>query len=323
MEALQMLTSCLSDDAEAVRVHALAAFKDNLASPDMKEMLGTIMPEIFDWLVGMVESHGDGSDCATLLESLSACLYQFPQVMGLPPASDPRMEDEALCAQSVLSRHSQVLSLLVARFSGYLQQQEAMAARLSPQDLKLLEHRAVEYASAVHAVTSSCPKTSFGWIEQPALAPLLPFLQAVLAPSTLLMISRNSIEAEIADILTFVPRADAQIATVLAPLMLRALDGIPAMSDILVPQLCDIFEWSGSRLLVPSSQASPAAAMIATMVQRLLCNGLSSSEPSMVQCWMADLARCVLLMSSSDARKPSIVTYFTHRHRHLSVLLEA
>eukprot|EP00051_Salpingoeca_urceolata_P002629 m.51692 g.51692 ORF g.51692 m.51692 type:complete len:1078 (+) comp12241_c0_seq3:438-3671(+) len=300
---LQIIMQALCDANLGVRVHALLAFKECIWHQTLQSPLQRMVPTIMSWLVELFRSRHPGGE--QLVDALCSCFYHFPRHLG---ATSPQQDPTPAEFQNIFTTHMQVCTEFIARF---FEHKERLAS--AGQQQFAVEREVAQYIGAVHAVVLSCPMPGMrdqSGLRQMFAQMLLPYISAILSPEILSMAYRHGADAEVADVLTTLPRNDPNICLAAIPIICKALRTVPVMSELFVPQLCDFVHVCGVRLFV---NVDGSLTEIAALLTATVMDLVKPSNPYVLsRCMGVELARSCMLVSSCNGIPEHIYTPLLH-----------
>jgi hypothetical protein len=284
--AVQRLMSCLCDQSQAVRLHALNSLDEMVKMrTDLGGSLSVIASDAMNWLAALLADETQPGN-SEIMACLMTFLYKFDGRLGDVSPSHPNYANQSFRFGSVLKAHAELFATLSRRFEAVAL--PSVAGTANGDQLRQL----CLLIEILHALVYSAPRDA---VEpktlHASLVPMLvPYAHVILDPRLLTIAARFGNDADAADILGMLPLSNPELWAGLLERICTTLDAAPHHAELLIPMLCDyLHSGDGVKYLFVGG----GLVRIQAIVHRCLAGGTAA-----IQARAADLYRSTILISS-------------------------
>lgn len=315
--SIHAIMSCLCDQSEAVRVHALNSLKEMVKwRADLVPNMEAIAPDAMNWFASLLANEAQQQNSLEIMRALLIFLYKHGGKLGdVPPGhahycgcstvlqeagpvhdtataagtlkACQNPETHRLRFASILKSHSDLFTILSRRFHAVAA--VAVNGTASGDQLTLF----CLLIEVIHALLISAPKDMVEPSSTHAamLPVLLPYATTVLDPRLLSVAARfDKLDADAVDIIAMLPISNTELWAALVERIFQTIEAGPQHAELLLPMVCEfLHNGNGRRYLFEGG----GLARIQPIAQQCLLDG-----PSSLKCRAADLYRSAFLISA-------------------------
>lgn len=305
--AIQAIMTCLCDQSEAVRIHALTSLDEMVKwRTDLVYNLEMISSEAMNWLAALLEDEAKPAN-AEIMQALMTFLYKYDGNLG---DVGPKSQQHCGCRKvwklegdthpvpcksaphhtarfhSILKAHGQLFTTLCRRFHAL--RALVIAGTASADQLRLM----CLLIEVIHALVISAPKNPAEPSSvHPSLLPLLlPYATGVMDPRILAVAATFDKDADAVDVIGTLPASNTQLWAALLERILQTVVAAPQHAELVIPMVCEFLHNGDGRTYLFEGGG---LARIQPIVHKCLTAG-----PAGLKCRSADLYRSIIVISA-------------------------